>query len=359
MKLLNTYSMNDDNTRRQVFWLLKRLSSYSLWKRKRDAWAIFAATYEQAVKTWPENDPDALDPNNLVRIYEALCLYDQGIEELGKGHRHVWRTNGDLYQLYKPVDIVKSRFFGRYHERGIQEWPYPPKVEQINKLRLAEEYAGTEYITEPQDMVANITNVNFLFSDILYESEFYSLPRPIFPKNLPMVPNEQKKMISTGDIVPCDGIWEPGKLSLDFKWKVIPVGIGDFVNKGCFNYLISGARAPFINVFESHEMEKKSIEWRLIWEDTRYCDGTIPDESEYFLDDNPGKRITCRSGEHCPHSGRWATIAGGQQQFAHVEAGKLMPEAAQYQGDMFAPIKPIPATWKLLMRDDGGSVYIS
>ncbi|WP_410375932.1 Imm71 family immunity protein [Enterobacter sp. CPE_E331] len=45
-----TYSMNDDDTRRKVLWMLKRLSSYSLWKRKRDAWAIFADAYENAVK---------------------------------------------------------------------------------------------------------------------------------------------------------------------------------------------------------------------------------------------------------------------------------------------------------------------
>jgi hypothetical protein len=39
------------------------------------------------------------------------------------------------------------------------------------------------------------------------------------------------------------------------------------------------------------------VHWRLVWEDTRYCDGIIPDESEYFLDDEPGKRISCQSGE--------------------------------------------------------------
>ncbi|TPG55432.1 Imm72 family immunity protein [Ewingella americana] len=358
MKLLNTYSMNDDNTRRQVFWMLKRLSSYSLWKRKRDAWAVFSDIYEQAVKTWSEDDPDALDPNNLVHIYEALRLYEQGVEELGKGHRHVWRTTGDLYQLYKPVDIVKSRFFGQCHERGIQQWSYPPKVEKINKLRLAEEYAGVEYITESCNLVANITNVNFLYSDIIYESEFYSLPRPVFPPNLAPVPNERKKIISTGYVVPCDGIWEPGRLSFDFKWKVIPVGIGEFVNNGCFNYLIKGTKAPLINVFENGEMEKKSVEWRLIWEDTRYCDGIIPDESEYFLDDAPGKRITCQSGERCPHSGHWATIAGGHQQFIDIQEGALMPEATKYQSNMHAPEIRLPAMWSLLNREDGGSVYL-
>lgn len=358
MNRLNTYSMNDDDTRRKVFWILKRLSSYSLWKRKRDAWAVFADAYEQAVKTWTETDPDALDPNNLVHIYQALRLYDQGLEDLKVGHRYVWRTDGDLYQLYKPIDIVKSRFFTRCHERGIQQWAYPPKVQSINELRLKEECAGADFIKEPHDLVARITDVNFLFGDTLYDSEFYSLPRPVFPKNLPAVPDERKKIIKTGDPIPCDGIWEPGGLDFEYKWKVIPVGVRGFSNEGCFNYLIKGASAPLIKTYENGEIKKKSVEWRLVWEDTRYCDGIIPDESEYFLEEEPGKRITCKSGEACPHSGRWATLAGGQQQFAQVVAGSVMPQAAQYQREFWNTAILLPATWTLLSRDDGGSVFI-
>ena len=358
MKLTNKYSMDDDITRRRVFWLLKRLSSYSLWKRKRDSWAIFAEAYEKAVKTWPENDPDALDPNNLIHIYEALKLYDQGLDELKTGHRHVWRANGDLFQLYKPVDIVRSRFFSRCHERGVQQWPYPPKVENINKLRLASEYAGSDYIVESHNLVANITNVNFLFSDILYEKEFHFLPHPVFPKQLSPVPDSLKDIISTGDVIPCDGIWEPGELTMDLKWKVIPAGIKRFINQGCFNYLLNGARAPLINAFESKKMKKKPVKWRLIWEDNRYCDGIIPDESDYFLDDAPGKRITCNSGEPCPHSGCWATLAGEQQQFVNVNVGQVMPEATLFQSG-FATEKCVPATWSLLERDDGGNVFIT
>ncbi|CAM9395278.1 Imm72 family immunity protein [Klebsiella variicola] len=103
----------------------------------------------------------------------------------------------------------------------------------------------------------------------------------------------------------------------------------------------------------------RDVHWRLVWEDTRYCDGIIPDESEYFLDDAPGKRITCASGERCPHSGHWSTIAGGHQQFIDIKAGQVMPEATKYQSDIYAPEIRIPAVWNLLNREDGGSVYIN
>lgn len=48
--------MTDDLVRRKLFWLLQRLSSYTLWTRKRDAWAYFAQEYEHALKTWPEDN---------------------------------------------------------------------------------------------------------------------------------------------------------------------------------------------------------------------------------------------------------------------------------------------------------------
>lgn len=102
----------------------------------------------------------------------------------------------------------------------------------------------------------------------------------------------------------------------------------------------------------------RDVHWRLVWEDTRYCDGIFPDESEYFLDDAPGKRITCPSGELCPHSGHWATIAGGHQQFIDVQAGQLMPEATKYQSNMYADEIHLPAIWSLLRRHDEGSVYV-
>lgn len=70
-------------------------------------------------------------------------------------------------------------------------------------------------------------------------------------------------------------------------------------------------------------------------------------------------RITAKSGEICPYSGRWVTIAGGHQQFIDIRQGQEMPEATQYQSNMYAPEIRIPAAWSLLQREDGGSVYVN
>ncbi|TKI01544.1 Imm72 family immunity protein, partial [Martelella alba] len=176
-------------------------------------------------------------------------------------------------------------------------------------------------------------------------------------------------IIKTDDPVPCDGIWEPVKIQYHHKLLVIKDGISGFKNLGAYNYFIRGMKAPlqdYYNVLMESETKRilsdddihyRSVHWRLVWEDTRYCDGIIPDESEYFLDDAPGKRITCRSGERCPHSGHWVTSAGGHQQFIDIQTGAVMPEATRYQRDRHAPEIRLPAIWSLLNRDDNGDVY--
>ncbi|WP_336285620.1 type VI immunity family protein [Citrobacter arsenatis] len=69
------------------------------------------------------------------------------------------------------------------------------------------------------------------------------------------------------------------------------------------------------------------------------------------------ERISAKSGDICPHSGRWVTLAGGHQEFINIQAGAVMPEATKYQSNMYAPEIRIPATWNLLNRDDGESVF--
>ncbi len=222
----------------------------------------------------------------------------------------------------------------------------------------------------PHDNVCNFFDAAYLLELDNYEYNFNKLAYPAFPKNLSPVPERSDIIIKTDDMVPCDGIWEPVKIHYNHKLLIIKDGISGFNNLGPYNYFIRGMNAPrqvYYDVLIESDTEMvipddpiryRDVHWRLVWEDTRYCDGIIPDESEYFLDDAPGKRITCPSGELCPHSGLWATIAGGHQQFVDVQAGQLMPEATKYQSNIYAAEIHLPALWSLLHRDDEGSVYI-
>ncbi|MCU6308592.1 Imm72 family immunity protein [Enterobacter quasiroggenkampii] len=365
------YPMSEEQVRRKLFWLLQRLSSYTLWQRKRDAWACFTEKYEQALKTWPEEITKGFDKEVIIWAYDALRLYDEGLPELAVGNRQVWQIKtGAFYQLVRPVDLVQKFFYPLCHERWTQVEAYPPEVEKLNKLRIASEFPGEYLLYPPQNNVCNFFDAAYLLKPETYQWEFSFYPYPVFPKNLPPVPERSDIIIKTDDSVPCDGIWEPVKILYNHKFLVVKGGISGFKNLGAYNYFIRGMTAPrqvYYDVLMESDTEMlitddpiryREVHWRLVWEDTRYCDGIIPDESEYFLDDAPGERITCRTGEQCPYSGKWSTLAGGHQQFIDVQAGALMPEAMKYQRDMYAPEVNLPATWSLLQRDDGGRVFI-
>ncbi|EOB0291992.1 Imm72 family immunity protein [Escherichia coli] len=365
------YPMSDEQVRRKLFWVLQRLSSYSLWQRKRDAWAYFTQQYEQVLKNWPEEITKGFDPEAIIWAYDALRLYDEGLSELAVGNRQVWqRLTGEFHQLARPVDLIESYFYLPCHERGVQQEPYPVEVEKLNKLKIAAKIHGDYLMYPPHNNVCNFFDAAYLLELDNYKYNFNKLAYPVFPENLPPVPERSDIIIKTDDPVPCDGIWEPVKIHYDHKLLIIKDGISGFNNLGAYNYFIRGMNAPrqvYYDVLIESDTEMvvpddpiryRDVHWRLVWEDTRYSDGIIPDESEYFLDDAPGKRITCPSGELCPHSGHWATIAGGHQQFIDVQAGQLMPEATKYQSNMYADEIHLPAIWNLLRRDDEGSVYV-
>ncbi len=372
MTLKKKYPMSDEQVRRKLFWLLQRLSSYTLWQRKRDAWAYFTQQYEQALKTWPEEITKGFDKEVIIWAYDALRLYDEGLPELAAGNRQVWqRQTGAFHQLARPTGLIETYFYWPCHdERGGQREPYPPEIEKINKWRVAAEFWGENLLYPPQNNVCNFFDAEYLLEPKNYVYNLTLFAYPLFPKNLPLVPERSDIIIKTDDPVPCDGIWEPVKIEYHHKLLVIKNGISGFKNLGAYNYFIRGMKAPrqvYYDVLMESDKEMlvtndpiryRDVHWRLVWEDTRYCDGIIPDESEYFLDDEPGKRITCQSGERCPHSGHWVTIGGGHQQFIDVRAGDLMPEATKYQSNMYAPEIHLPAVWSLLSRDDDGNVFI-
>lgn len=358
---MTNFPMTDEHVRRRLFWLIQRLSSYTLWQRKRNVWALFADKYEEALKTWPEEKTRGFHPKGIIYIYDALRLFDEGLAELATGNRQVWqRKTGAFHQLARPVDLVGSFLYGPCHERGMQFEHYPDFIESLNKLRLAAEYWGDNLLYPPYNNVCNTFDAGYLLDSKNYSSTFAVYPYPVFPKNLPSVPDGTEIIIKTGEPVPCDGIWEPVKLTHNHKFLVFPTAISAFKTLGAFNYFIRGMNAPlqvYEDMLRADGWGYREVQWRLVWEDTRYCDGIIPDESAYFLNEAQGKRIQCRTGEQCPHSGQWATLAGGHQQFTYARAGQKMPEAEVFKGG-FGPATFTQANWSLLDRDDDGSVFV-
>ncbi|KWO60026.1 hypothetical protein WM28_29420 [Burkholderia ubonensis] len=353
---IKQYDMTDDATRRRIFWLLQRLTSFSLWKRKRDAFAIFANAYENAVKTWPEDDPETMPADNLPTIFEILAAYDRGLTELARGYRFVWQRGEPLQYAIDRYNHLNAYFFPHYDywDRGAQAAPYPPKVDALAQLLHASEYQMEYAPFEPpplEDYLAQLCSIDLLLSPDAYEHSFYTLPYPVFPADLPEVPEAVGPVIKSGDKVPCDGIWEPVVVEQSMLLGVVPVGNRSLRGNGCFNYFIRDIRAPNLSDDDTGAVVK--THWRLLWEDKRYADGVIPDESQYFLEPlsapQPNRETVApvRTGDICPVSGEWQTDEYGGKTL-RVEAGAAMPD--MLVRDNLGELRVHWVTWHLVKR---------
>ncbi|MBU9573953.1 Imm72 family immunity protein [Burkholderia multivorans] len=283
---MNKHDMYDGVTRRKVFWLLQRLTSFSLWKRKRDAFARFANEYEKAVKTWAEDDPEHMPADNLPIIFEILAAYERGLAELAQGYRFVWRRGEPLQYAVNRYQHLCRYFFPDPDcwDRGAQIAAYPPRVDTLAKLLRASEYQMENAPFEParsNNDLAQLRAPSLLLDPSRYNHGFYTLRYPVFPSYLPEVPDRAGPVISSGDKVPCDGIWEPVAIEQAKLLGIVPVGDRSLRNNGCFNYFVRDIRAPN---WRDATGAVTGTRWRLLWEDTRYTDGAVPDESQYLLE---------------------------------------------------------------------------
>jgi hypothetical protein len=111
-----------------------------------------------------------------------------------------------------------------------------------------------------------------------------------FPSSFNYVPETRKEILNTGDSIPVTGIWNP----CDFR-------------SGCPSFLLAGEKLPNTEIaYEKLERPEFYYEedgklyhgrldfeykehpscWELLWEDTRYRDGTIPEEEKEYLDES-------------------------------------------------------------------------
>lgn len=328
------YDMNDSETRRKVFWQLQRLTSYSLWERKRAAFELFTRAYENAVKTWPKSQPEQVEADSLGYLYETLSLYNKGLDELVKGRRHVWRIDQPLYEAWGRSALTRSDLYRHpdFWERGMQLEPWPPKIEALHQLLIASMFKGEASPLEvnPDSLapIAYTSTPHLLLDPTWYKETFYSLPYPVFPDALPELPKPTEIVVATGDKVPEDGIWEPVRDRRKRVLAVIVIGAPQYENNGCFNYFVRGTIAPKISCESGFERTR----WRLLWKDDRYVDGVIPDESEYFLTPKATKSelpdavgAEVKTGEICPVSGLW-TARDHDSAPIKVQAGSVMPD---------------------------------
>ena len=262
--------MSEDD-RRKLFWYLKRKSSYTAWKELADAFDRFAELFELQVKEQPIHVPDGLTVEwgtnwelMYSKVLKGQVLYEQGLERLRRGDRTVWLYN-DLGVFDDASNIANYWYVALVNHGPHGDVYFDGKY--IDQLTALIETVGTCLATTAgvlQSMMADAP----AFDAWSREQMAYLEQHVPFPTVLPEVPVPVDEItVRTGHQVPAFGIYEPQ------------------VVDGCFNYLLEGVPAPQAQLVDDAEgdVSMRPVTWRLIWEDRRYLDGTIPvEERTYF-----------------------------------------------------------------------------
>jgi hypothetical protein len=321
--------MMTNEDRKKIFWLLKKYSSYTAWEAFGNAFQEFTDAWEFAVrKVLPPLDSDDMWVEALTKYWKGCEGFDKGLALLKQGDRYIFRDKGN-WLIYEELDYARRLMNS---DEYVHDW-------MVNKTEIYDAYARTMSMmflfraTEIGDptMRAQLNTERIFSDDWLPNANQVHFN---YPPKLPDVPEPSITTIDNGKEVPIDGIWEP-------EWPDPTVNTGVVSNirslfspslpinvqKGCMNYLLAGTIAP-----PYQEGEKKPVmpvRWRLIWEDNRYKDGTIPaEEAEYFAPQANNKNVytigRIEGGQACTQAGYWFTPAQINSR-RYFKEGEIMP----------------------------------
>jgi hypothetical protein len=300
--------------RKKIFWLLKRKTSYTAWKREADAFDKFADIFEKQVmeepiaKAGPLNIWDTNWETSYPEILKCQVLYEKALARLKQGDRSVFLYNER--GLFIDADNISSSWYINmvhegYHGDKSFDGKYVPQMkEALEEYALAAAHAGyTQSRMEGQ--AAPLTFNEVIFNGIAFPSFLDEVPEAI-----------ELVTVRTDEEIPVFGIYEPQ------------------IKDGCMNYLLGGTTAPVYSMYE-----RRPVTWKLIWEDNRYLDGHIPSEEALYFPPQakPAEQqpafvgadlITASTGQTCPKDGHWA-VMNDLQGKATFKKGDTMP---QHQG---------------------------
>ncbi len=318
--------MMTDDERRKVFWLLKKYSSYTAWKALGDAYANFIRAWERAIKLEDQNEVTEFETEALKSFWNAQIEFEKGLPKLRRGERRIfrhvanWRSYNAIHYARRLMDPVEY----------VHDWMKAEKENAIAAEKEIEERWNVYTVTEHENKE---TPATYREKDALDEDWH----RCSFPSDLPEVPPSTHQTVESGETVPIDGIWEPEWAmpgsSSGFLARLTNPAASETgrLEKGCMNYLLADTMAPPYQ--DSLESKAIPVRWRLIWEDTRYRDGTIPEEEAQYCappapvpSAPPDGKLRAQPGEVVPKTGDWWSPAfQGANQVRHFEQGERFP----------------------------------
>lgn len=358
--------------RDKAFYLVKKYTSYTFLDRARRAYQEFLDAFE-----WQLSDPECVQ-------FSVPEEYGQYIMQHGAAHEGQYsslldkmaRLEEGLKLLRSSTDknraycaVLMGTFEGLLWGRGASEWglyddPFyqalgtynPPDAAATNEpldvhfaSKALDVLLRTLFGWDARWMQHPSTDCLWTYRTVFDGDKGSGRDIPIasYPQALPPCPAKNlstKGQIWSGEEIPITGIWEPWFVE-ESLWEGIVNRLAGkrasrFAGKvGCPNYLLAGTTA--FEYRTERTSQEQRVAWRLLWEDTRYLDGRIPDEENAYFSATETTQSdvrTARTGEPCPESGEWYS-RNWERKRVTIEKGELMPGSEISSTD--------PVTWHL------------
>lgn len=326
------FAQPNERDRQALFWWLKRNTSYTAIKHNADLWAAFAAEWEKWLRS--QDDPYEHLIESYKYILDDQVNYERGLERLRHGDRSVWRRRSVEGWFAKiNTGLIDRRM----------EWDAPPEYYAEHEgvpLFLLRAYYTAHYsamacshhgtyrgMAPYLGGATSAVQARRMFAKLSFDT---SLPEPRWDVSF-----------APGKRAPKDGIYE----MVNSEGHII----------GGLAWFIKGEEASLTDVIEfgpgAVNEDGTDFVWRLLWEDTRYKDGSIPEEEELYPLQEPLSPVEERaayqqpspeSKQHpnvpanqpCPESGWWFTPAKADSR-RYFKQGDIMPSLGGDYGQTF------------------------
>ncbi len=313
--MLNPQAMSkseEQQCRDKAFYLLKKYTSYTYLDYAAKRYKAFLDGYgtqlSDLTRVQPEPDLQRLFDVQVAdgtyqKYYgwflDGMAIIEEGLKLLrttadkAEAYRHLRRDRlrsdltgrgADYLGIeHDPFFIALGMPFHRYY--GKDKLPAPPADGAMQRF-----YEGLRCFSQLDEILVDYssTSYNYLFESLSSSDfpAFFLLPCPDHNTN----PAGQ---IWSDRVIPITGIWEPWFANEGFfqglmnaltdKNTAKPTGV-----VGCPKYFLAGVKACRYRTEPGYHRCLPRVAWRLLWEDVRYLDGTIPtEEAEYLRSTSP------------------------------------------------------------------------
>ena len=353
--------------RTRAFYLLKKYTSYRLLKEAYFLDEKFVNAFERQLrqpsskilKKITEYDQERYEKEYLMHLY-ILKNKEKGLDTLLKS-----TYKNEAYSYFFEDGGIKGTIFGRYgDEQGLVEdifyqelgmgqthgFLYAPydHSSYILKILISNEIGGLavttlldgEYVIPNKHKIYNKWSYESLFSE-----DYWPLMREIVERveNCPDYNLSPLDEILSGAEIVISGIYEPWFKKPVYEKLTLDQNYNPYV--GCPNYFLNGAIATKYKLEGTDEWV--DVKWRLIWEDKRYLDGSMPEEEKTYIFniENIGKKsvhtymnsiekLSIGAGQVCPKTGYWFTVAQENSR-QYFKQGEILPEIKSDWGEVY------------------------